>query len=122
MNKIQKILGDCVPHNASPNKESQTSGTADLKAREDLSAPLHHIGGGRHRKGQDQDQVNEQSGQMEIPSAQWEPHTTTIAASGADGQRVPSLIEFSREMLRSRFREMWSANSFSDYREMGRAE
>ncbi|GIY98108.1 hypothetical protein CEXT_104791 [Caerostris extrusa] len=33
---IQKLLGDCVPHNASPNKESQTSGTANLKAWEDL--------------------------------------------------------------------------------------
>ncbi|GIY95132.1 hypothetical protein CEXT_248301 [Caerostris extrusa] len=36
MNKIQNLLGDCVPHNASPNKELQTSETANLKACEDL--------------------------------------------------------------------------------------
>ncbi|GIY96713.1 hypothetical protein CEXT_351511 [Caerostris extrusa] len=36
MNKIQKLLGDCAPHNASPNKESQKSGTANLRACEDL--------------------------------------------------------------------------------------
>ncbi|GIY95138.1 hypothetical protein CEXT_248331 [Caerostris extrusa] len=36
MNKTQKLLGDSVPHNASPSKESQTSGTANLKACEDL--------------------------------------------------------------------------------------
>ncbi|GIX84779.1 hypothetical protein CDAR_258691 [Caerostris darwini] len=43
MNKIQKLLGDCVPHNASPNKESQTSGTADLKACEDLSCEARRV-------------------------------------------------------------------------------